>query len=512
MNYLNSKELNEIKFGSFVLRRFFMELAQLDSKLNKENKQLDFKIDLFIENNIIESIGKVLTIESNIEIISELTWALVNFTYFPSEKYGSEYIKKFINDTYKEIFKKLVKMDDNEILINLYLFFINCISESDEFAKFIFFDENFIKLCITKYLEQNRPAKLFENEAKKDTILFFVSLSKLSNILNEKQKTSFYIIYEKFLGVMFDSDIIIHVIFGIRNLILSDSPKEKIIFNIIKKNNYDLFNKLFISFNDMYKKEENFQIDLAVFNIVKIVMQFISLSEEEDILFLVRNTHLMNFLGFFIEKIYYKSSKYLLLDVLVNLSHHTANVVLNMIQDRDDFLQTIKKNMNDTDFTCRIKCIEIVYLMFSLISLDINLILFKNEIIEHLVKISLIFEEEKTCLKYILSSILYFINSIKPLENKWKIEIINNLIKIGLLNGFENKTERFEDEHILIINQINSEIKNILGDEDNISQEKDGINGGNINILSSHNPFMIFNKTYDAKNISKGENNNENIF
>ena len=105
-----------------------------------------------------------------------------------------------------------------------------------------------------------------------------------------------------------------------------------------------------------------------------------------------------------------------------------------------------------------------------------------------------------------------YINSIKPLENKWKIEIINNLIKIGLLNGFENKTERFEDEHILIINQINSEIKNILGDEDNISQEKDGINGGNINILSSHNPFMIFNKTYDAKNISKGENNNENIF
>ena len=188
---------------------------------------------------------------------------MVNFTYFPSEKYGSEYIKKFINDTYKEIFKKLVKMDDNEILINLYLFFINCISESDEFAKFIFFDENFIKLCITKYLEQNRPVKLFENEAKKDTILFFVSLSKLSNILNEKQKTSFYIIYEKFLGVMFDSDIIIHVIFGIRNLILSDSPKEKIIFNIIKKNNYDLFNKLFISFNDMYKKEENFQIDLA---------------------------------------------------------------------------------------------------------------------------------------------------------------------------------------------------------------------------------------------------------
>lgn len=495
-----------------------MELAHLDSELNKENKQLDFKIDLFIDNNIIESIGKVLSIESNIEIISELTWALVNFTYFPSEKYGSEYIKQFINTTYLEIFIKLVKMDDNEILANLYLFFINCITESDEFAKFIFFEEKFIKLCITKYLEQNRPVKLFENEAKKDAILFFVSLSKLSNILNEKQKTSFYIIYEKFLGVMFDSELIIYVIFGIRNLFLSDSPKEKIIFNIIKKNNYDLFNKLFIAFNDTFKRKENFQTDLAIFNIVKIIMQFISLSEEEDIIFLVRNTQLINFLDFFIDKIYYKSSKNLLLDLIVNLSHHTSNVVLNMIKDKDDFLQTIKKNMNDKDFMCKIKCIEIVHSMLSLLSLDINLILFKNEIIEHLIKINLPFEEEKTCLKYILQSILYFINSIKPLENKWKIEIINNLIKIGLANGFENMPTRFEEEHLIIINQINTEIKTILNGEENFAQEKIGIksddsqiNGGNINILSSHNPFMIFNKTYDEKNISKGENN-ENPF
>jgi hypothetical protein len=166
MNYLNSKELNEIKFGSFILRRFFMDLAQLDLKLNEQNRRLDFKIDIFLENNLIESIGKVLTIESNIDIISELTWALVNITYFDSED-GSEYIKKFMNKTYMDIFYKLVKMGDNEILANLYQYLVNCIIENDEFAKFIFSDENFIRLCIMKYLEQNKPVRNFEQEAKK---------------------------------------------------------------------------------------------------------------------------------------------------------------------------------------------------------------------------------------------------------------------------------------------------------------------------------------------------------
>ena len=52
MDYLNSKELNEIKFGSFILRRFFMDIAQLDSKLSEQNQRLDFTIDKFLENII----------------------------------------------------------------------------------------------------------------------------------------------------------------------------------------------------------------------------------------------------------------------------------------------------------------------------------------------------------------------------------------------------------------------------------------------------------------------------
>ena len=107
MNYLNSKELNEIKFGSFIIRRFFSELVRIDDDLNTQGKKLDFKIDDFLKNDVINSIGKVLSIESNIDIISELTWALVNITYFDAENDGYSYIKQFMNQTYLNIFYKL---------------------------------------------------------------------------------------------------------------------------------------------------------------------------------------------------------------------------------------------------------------------------------------------------------------------------------------------------------------------------------------------------------------------
>ena len=104
-------------------------------------------------------------------------------------------MKEFMNKTYMDIFYKIVKMNDNETHFNLYQFFVNCIIESDDFAKFILDDKKFIRLRVMGYLEQNKPVKL-EQETKKATICFFVSLSKLSNNFNEKQKNTFYKIYE----------------------------------------------------------------------------------------------------------------------------------------------------------------------------------------------------------------------------------------------------------------------------------------------------------------------------
>ena len=497
MEYLNSKELDEIKFGTFLLRRFFCELVDIDTSLNKENKQLDFKIDIFLENNLIQSVGKVLTIESNIDILTEMTWALVNITYFDAENGGSDYIKGFMNQTYMDIFYKLVKMGDNEILTNLYDFLVNCIIDNDDFAKFIFSDQDFIRLCITKYLEQTKPFK-FEQEAKKSAIFFFISLSKLCNIFTEKQKNSFFQIYDKFLCVNFDSLVLMHVIFGIKYLFVNDESEEKIVFNFIKKNNYEIFNKLFIVYNNMDKEEPKFSgLDNVIYNIIVIISHFLKLADEKGALFLVSNTHFLNFFVYVFEDIYFKETKNLFLNLIVQLSHHTANVVINMVQNREDVLTIIKNNLNDNHFDIKMKFVDIVYSMLSLQSLDISIELYKNEIIEHLIKDNLPFEEEKTCLKYVLSSLLFFINVIKPIENNEKIEIINTLIKYGISNGFENSPDRFNDEHILIINQIKSEINNIL----NNNESKVIENGEkNVNINSSNNPFLIFNKQIEEKN------------
>ena len=510
MVYLNSKELDEIKFGSFLLRRFFCVLVEQDTLLNKENKTLDYKIDCFLENNLIPIIGKVLTTESNIDIISELTWALVNITYFDTEKGGSDYIKEFKNQTYMNIFYKLVNLGDNEVLTNLYQFLVNCIIDCDEFAKFIFADQDFVRLCVMKYLEQNKSTKM-EQEAKKAAIFFFISLSKLSNNFSEKQKITFYKIYEKFLGVNFDSVVLMHIIVGIRLLFTLDKSEEKTVFNIIKKNNYDIFDKLFITFYNMYKDDQKFsETDVVIYNIKKIIDHFIQLSDENGIIFLVRNTQLINFIDVFFDAIFFKSTKILLLDILVQLSHHTPNVVLNMIQDREDFLQLIKNNLNSNHFDTKMKFVDIVYSMLSLLSLDIDIVLYRNEIIDYLITVNLPYEEEKTCLKYILSSILFFINGIKPLDNKSKIEIINNLIKIGISNGFENLSTRFNEEHILLINQINSEMKNILNSQNEGKNEiKNNLENGNNNI-NENNPFLNFNKSNGEKDGTKLEELNNN--
>ena len=91
-----------------------------------------------------------------------------------------------------------------------------------------------MRLCVMRYWEQNKPVKL-EQETKKATIYFFVSLSKLSNNFNEKLKITFYKIYENFLGIKLDLDVPTHIIVGITYLLFVINQKKKNVFNIIKK-------------------------------------------------------------------------------------------------------------------------------------------------------------------------------------------------------------------------------------------------------------------------------------
>ena len=521
LEYLSSKELNDIKFGAFLLRIYFTKLIEIELKLNEKNSKLVYYLDPFIDKGTIPIIGKVLITESNIDILSELTWAMVNMTNFETKKNGYEYIKEFATPIYLEIYSKLIKIEDNEIIINLYEFLINCLLGNDDFGKIIFADENFMRLCIKKYLEPVKSIKEEQN-TKKAGICFFASLSKLGGIFNEKQKTTFYKIYEKLIGIMqFDSEVMTNAITGLNSIFASDNSKEKIIFNIIKKYNYNIFDKLFLSLNEIIQKDINFEkIDILIYNISSIVKQFINLSEEKDVIILLQNTQLLHFIEAFYQKIYLKSVKIGLLEILVLISSHSSNVVNNMVKGNENLMiNVVKEILNSNNFDIKMKGIVIVYNMLSLNSLDINVELFRTGIIDQIISVNLISEEEPKCLNYILNGILYFINSIKSIENQWAIEIINNLIKIGITNGLESNTTRFNEEHNIIINQIKNDMYNILNNNNSSENKMNNsstnvfgmmMNSKQINNNTNNNPFSNCDNEVDMKSNIAFSGNNEN--
>ena len=484
LEYLCSKELDEIKFGSFLFRRYFQEKITQEEQKEKNNQNEEkFYIDNFIEKGTVGIIGKVLFTENNIVILTELTFSLINITYFSTKNNGYNYINEFMSDTYMQVFYKLIQMNDNEILINLYNILVNCICENVDFAKKIFKDENFMRLCIQKYLAPKKPINV-EQDVKKAGLIFFASLTKIADTFNEKQKNSFYKIFEKLITLIQDSEVLYNTIVGLKFLFLSD--KSKIIFNIIKNDNYCLFDKIFISFNQiMQVGTDGFdKFDLIIYNILGIIKHFISLSEENDIIFLLQNTQLLNFIEAFYNKMFFQKIKNIVLEVLLLISHYSSNVLINMVKGHENFLKNvIKVALIENSFNLRIKAIEIVYYNLNLISLDINVELFKSGIIEQMITYNLINEEDAYCLLCILNGIHYFINSLKSLENQWKIDIINNLIKIGITNGLDNNISRFNEQHNILINQIKEEMKNILNNKEN-SVENISLNN---NILMNQN-------------------------
>ena len=523
IEYLYSKELVEIQFGAFLLRKYFEIAVSKEEEMNKKGLKYDFHVDKFIEKDIIKVIGKVLFTESNINILYELTWALINLTYFDTLKNGFNYIKEFINPTYAAIYFKLVNLEDNEITEHLYNYLSNCIIECDEFAKFLFSNENFIKNCISKYLKPQSSIKV-DQDARKATVSFFVCLIKLSDIFNEKQKNTFYKIFEGLISVMqFDSEILFQAIVGIRYLFYLDKSKEKVVYNIIKNNNYTLFDKMFLSINEKLKNENDFdELDTAIYNISSIINKYILLSEEKDVIIILQKTQLLNFIEAIYTKIYLKSIKNALIDILVKISHHSPNVVNNMVKGHESLMQNIIKGiLKANNFDIRMKGIEIVYYMLNLNSLDINVELYRTGIIDQIVSDNLINDEDSGCLKFILNGILLFINSIKTIEPNWTIEIINNLIKIGITNGLENNTTRFNEEHNLIINQIKNDINAILNYKGGSSENKienDKISNPNMinlklinNNNDFNNPFSNDENKINCINDISFEKNNENV-
>ena len=473
LEYLNSDNIDNIKFGSFLFRKYFENKIREDENQDNEEDKVIFYIDNFIDNGIIYYFGKILLSQSNSNIIYELTSSLIALTYFGTRKNGFKYIKDFLSDIYKQVYYKIVKMNDNDIIINLYNFFINCIIESDDFAINLFKDEDFIRLCIMKYLE---PAKSFNKEViiKRTGLGFFASLMKISNIFNEKHKNTFYKIFEKIICLSHDSETLSNGIIGLKILFLEETLEKKTIFNIIKNNQYTLFDKMFSALNELIRIDNNFYgIDGITFNILAIVKHFISLSDENDIIFLLQKTKLLDFIDTFYTKIYFQNVKNIIFETLLLISLQPSNVVIHMIKGHENLMKNIIiKSLYSKNYNIRAKAMEIIYNNLNLISLDINIELFKLGVIEQLISNNLMTEEDSKCLYFILNGILLFINSIIPLKAQWKFEIVDNMIKLGITNGLENNINRFNEEHYIIIKQIKSEINNIMNIVDHSNENK----------------------------------------
>ena len=71
-----------------------------------------------------------------------------------------------------------------------------------------------------------------------------------------------------------------------------DKSEEKVVYNIIKNNNYTLFDKMFLTINEILKNGRDFdEIDIAICNISSIVNKFILLSEEKDVIIILQKTY-----------------------------------------------------------------------------------------------------------------------------------------------------------------------------------------------------------------------------
>ena len=133
-----------------------------------------------------------------------------------------------------------------------------------------------------------------------------------SKFFTENQKNTFYKIYDKLIDVMqLDSEILNNALIGLKFLLNNDqNSEEKITFNNIKKNNYNIFNKMFMSVKEILANgieiEEGF--DKIMLNISLIINSFILLSEEKDVIFLLQNTHLL----YFIEAYYHTIIQFIL--------------------------------------------------------------------------------------------------------------------------------------------------------------------------------------------------------
>lgn len=174
IEYLNGKNTSEIKFGAFLLSKFFEEKIE-------DNENEKFKLDIFLKHNLIKEIIKVLTEENEMEILSELIAALVNITYFEAENGGNKYKNEFIDFNFLGKIKEIIKMGNLDLVDGIIKIIYNLTFDSLEFNEFFFKEEELLKLIIPFY-------EHMDEETKKTIIFILIKKNENENKKKEEKE------------------------------------------------------------------------------------------------------------------------------------------------------------------------------------------------------------------------------------------------------------------------------------------------------------------------------------
>ena len=430
---LQSNDDNEVKYGLFAIRKFFVNTMrglyykeEEHSKFSKDEIKVCKELDIFINNNIIDLIFQIMNKSMNKNEkqyfinIYESIWIFINMTSaIPGDKNNQiEFYKRFLKEEYLNIFINIIKNNNipQEIIINVLILLVN-IGLQDNIFVDILINSSLIQVLFS-YLKANKNInsdvlvyiykilhllcsklntfnnldieayktifKIFSlplyNFKNKDLLNYCLNILFLLSEKNNPEIEHFFSdinLFSAFNNIIFDDNKNIDDIEDIITLILD------ILYNLIQKENDELqtyinsgsflifYNNLLIKFKNEHKVI-NFKI-------------------EEDILASVNNLILFNhsnsikyilgegkeILYFFMERArsIYRNTRYLGTRSLLNILVDQENEIdINIIHE---FVNIIIDTLNIDNFSnCFFTCLQAIILIINK-SVKMN---FKNEL------------------------------------------------------------------------------------------------------------------------------------
>ena len=451
IKFLYSNDINYVKFGCFLLRRFFWVISkEQENSMENNNNSFNFNVDIFLKNNIFKVYLDIfLKYINELDIVAELVWSLVNFTNFQSSKNGFSYVIELVDDDFLNIYKKIFNSNESVIIADLYSFLYNIGYESEDCC-YKMFNSGLLKEAINRYTsnsKENHVCNVFEIS---EGLQFISVFSRISGIFNGNQKECFYTIFKYFILSSEDEGILSHSIIGLFHLLNNEIlSNKKEILNLFVENNLI---KNIISF-----KLENFNryVFLFLFNVLRLLKIYV---ENIDSNLLLKNLNEFNLLNYFENIFNYITNVEIRTEVMNNIleiSKKFDENIIKILVESSFFYKIIMKNLNFCDFNIRLLCAEIILNCVNTQIYDISIIIFNYKLMSFLINEILEDEEDEKIINYILISINYYIECGNGIEiNPFKEEIKNSKIE----EIFHKKYSKFNENQIKLCENILREL------------------------------------------------------